>query len=318
MESRPWLQLLGAIVTGVLILILVLGSLLTATVDLRLLKSTARPIPTSLPATTLPPATQPPAPTSAPSPRQPCTPPEGWSPHVVQAGETILELAWRARINRYTLMRANCLDIAGVAPGEVLYLPPVPEATPTPRPCGPPSTWKLYYVKPGETLYSLAVRHGTTINRLRLANCLPGYIIRAGQPLYVPPIIVVSPTPPPTLTPTPLPPTPLPPTPTPLPPTPTLSPPTPTPTLPLPTFTPTPTLLPTATFTPTATSVPSPTATLEPTPTLPPTPTATPTAIPPTATLLPTASPPPPTPTPTPPPPTPPPFSPTPTATPET
>jgi hypothetical protein len=51
-------------------------------------------------------------------------------------------------------------------------------------------------VLPNETLWRIAVRYGTTIARLQFANCLGrSIIIRANQLLWVPPVMVISPTP---------------------------------------------------------------------------------------------------------------------------
>lgn len=128
--------------------------------------------------------------------------------------------------------------------------------------CGPPSGWIVYIVKPGDTLYNISVRTSTTVNQLKLANCLSSNLIYLGQRLSVPFYPVSTNTPiPPTLTPAGA----------------SITTPTPVPTLPivLPTNTPIPptTILPVATPTNPPTNTP-----------IPPTQTPTPTvAIPPTA-----------------------------------
>lgn len=73
--------------------------------------------------------------------------------------------------------------------------PTRPAATPTPS-CGPPANWIRVQVLPGETLFRLAVRYGTTVAQLQWANCLGrSTVVHAGQWLWVPPRMVVSPTP---------------------------------------------------------------------------------------------------------------------------
>ena len=68
-------------------------------------------------------------------------------------------------------------------------------ATLTPA-CGPPPNWVRVQVLSGETLFRLAVRYGTTVAQLQWANCLgSSTVVRAGQWLGVPPVMVVSPTP---------------------------------------------------------------------------------------------------------------------------
>jgi len=227
--------------------------------------------------TPLPPtATLPPTPTHTPV----CLPPASWRVYVVQRGDTLVALAWRTGTTVSAIMQANCLSSQTIYAGQRLYLPPVIILpTPTPFPClGPPPSWQIYVVQPGDTLYSLARRFGTTITAIIQANCLRSYTIYVGQQLYLPPL-------PPTFTPTATG-------------TPTDTP-TPTPSLtvtatvtltPTPTETETPTLTPTVVITGTPTETPTPTATeiVTPEPTVTGTPTDTPT---PTATETPTGAP---------------------------
>lgn len=304
MESHPLIRLLGAIFTGIVILGLVLGSILLVQVDPMLVAQ--RPtrviqLPTTTLYPTLPPSTPgapqtpgtpqtPPPPTGTPTPTS-CPWPVGWQPYTVEVGDTLALLATAAGSSVYLLMRGNCLDSSAIQPGDVIYLPALAFATPTrvPPRCGPPTWWKLVEVQRGDTLYSLALRYGTTVEEIRWANCLSSDKIIAGQPIFLPPTVVMTPTftrtPSPTFTPTG--------TATPTPTvtgTPTETP-TATPTetaTPTPTVTPTEeTLTPTPTPTPTVSETPSPTPTETPTPT----PTPTPTLSPPTDTPAPTPTP---------------------------
>jgi len=234
---------------------------------------------------TLLPPTETPRPTFTPT--QVCQPPASWRIYVVQRGDTLVALAWRTGTTVSAIMQANCLSSQSLYAGQRLYLPPVtilPTPTPTPFPClGPPTSWQVYVVQRGDTLYSLARRFGTTITDIIQANCLKSYTIYVGQRLYLPP-------PPPTFTPTATG------TPTPIPSltitiTVTITPTatetgTPTPTTVITGTPPTATPTATATVTPTVTVTPTATETGEvPTSTPTPTETATPgTAIPPTAT----------------------------------
>lgn len=247
----------------------------------------ATPIPTlplpTAPPTVFPSATPSPVPTICPTPPLPtqtsspilypsCPTPAGWLPYQVQPGDTLYALAWRAGTSVFALIESNCLEGETLQAGRIIYLPPSFFATPTAVPCGPPPGWVRYIVQRGDTLWNLSYRLGISIEAIRQANCLYGYTIRVGQPLYLPayPPTVTSP---PTLTPTATG------TPTPWP---TFSPTTTTPV-----FTTTPTLIPTPTLTPTST----PTSTWTPTPTPTSTPTLTPTFTP---TPTPTSSPTPP------------------------
>ena len=332
--KQSLIRLAGVLVTGGFVLALVLGSLVLARVD-PLLRAelpasatvrlpTATPFPTNAPAAT---STLRPTRTSIPSPTPtPPSPlfercedhPTGWVSHVVAQGETLQVLAARTGLAVHELRRANC-GVAELQPGDRVYLPKLAVATVTPVPTRPPqcvryrpSGWQTIVIRPGETLYTLARRYGTTVDALRRPNCLTGDQIYAGQTLYVPGVVVIPPTPIPTQiptwTPAPSPtwtPSPLPGTPTGTP-APSLTPtetqtPTPTPTAgpteipsltPTPSETPIPSLTPTVTPTPTTPPMtPTPSTTPDPPPSSPPSPepTATATPVSPTPTETPTS-----------------------------
>ncbi len=302
MESRSLPRLLGAIVTGTFTLAMVMGSVFLAQVDATLMVQRPTRVAQQLPTTTLYPTLAPvtpgapgtpQAPTHSPTPEPPPTPciyPPGWLAYEVQPGETLAQFVEVAGSSITALMTANCLDSAELYPGDIIYLPPVAFVTPTPVAvyhCGPPPSWRfLYYVRRGDTLYSLATRHGTSVEAIIQANCLVTDQIYVGQALYLPPGIVAPPTftHPPTLTPTFFP------TLTPTPeitdtPTPEVTD-TPTPSL-------TPTIEPTTPVTPPPTDTPAPPPTETPTDTPVPTPTATPVVEIPTPTETPVLQPPP-------------------------
>ena len=67
---------------------------------------------------------------SAPVTPLPCVPPDDWSIHVVQAGNTLFSLARRYRTTVETLMRVNCLNTHTIFAGQRLYVPG-PPASPT-------------------------------------------------------------------------------------------------------------------------------------------------------------------------------------------
>ncbi len=271
---------------------------------------TTSPTPSPLPSpspTPTPDASVTPTPSPVSSLIPSCRPPAGWSVYIVRTGDTLYSLAVQAKTTELALMQANCLSTPAIYSGQRIYLPPTLHATPTPRtePCGPPSSWIIYVVQRGDTLFSLSRRFGVSIQAIRQANCLEGFDIYVGQALYLPP---PPPTPVATSTPTlPNSPTPTIPTTSTLPSSPTA---TPLPVSPSPTISvPTPTSTPVSTSTVTHTPAPSPTSTttLEPTPTPAPTgqltPTLTSTQTPvftPTGPHTPTSTPrPTPTPTPT-------------------
>jgi LysM repeat protein len=62
-------------------------------------------------------------------------------------------------------------------------LPPTPTPTPTPTSQPQPT---IYVVRQGDTLYSIARRHGTTVQAIMAANGLTNHNIYVGQQLYIP------------------------------------------------------------------------------------------------------------------------------------
>ena len=219
--SSGWRQLLSGLVVGLVSVATVLAGILLAS------QESGGPTPTSVafatpsimatwppaglptafitPGTALPtiaaspaaPTLSPtPGPTASPVPTTACPVPAGWSAYMVRIGDSIESIARATATDIFDIIQGNCLADPDVTPGQVLYLPPYPARSPTPAPapCGPEIHWVIYRVQPGETLYGLAIRYGTSVPALAWANCMKGYLIRAGQGLYVPPVVVVPPT----------------------------------------------------------------------------------------------------------------------------
>lgn len=263
-------QLLGGLFAAAIVVALVAGGLALSTGDaaIALLPASPQAIDTPTPGVT--PSPPSPTPTLAPTdtltfvPTGICPRPNGWIDYIVQPGDDLASIAAQFNINPTILQVNNCLLEASVSPGQVLF---VPVATPTPTfalpatftpppPCGPPLTWTRYFVRPGDTLSSLARATGTTVQAIMFANCLESEIIRVGQVLFLPRLPIPTPSRTPSPTPTD---------------TPTLTPtdtPTPTPpTIPIDTPTDTPTATPTPSETPVIIQTPTPTPTIEVTPT---------------------------------------------------
>jgi LysM repeat protein len=111
-----------------------------------------------------------------------CVPPSAWRLYTVQWGDTLSALAWRYWTNVNSIVRANCLSSHAVYAGQSIYLPDV-----LPRQwCGRPSGWVAYLIQRGDTLFSIAMRVGTTVSALQQANCLTSDKILAGASLWVP------------------------------------------------------------------------------------------------------------------------------------
>lgn len=100
--------------------------------------------------------------------------------HVVQRGENLYRIALRYGVTVRAIARANHLANPNyIWVGQRLC---IPTSWSPPPPCG------FYYtVHRGDTLYSLALRYGTTVRAILEANGLwnPNYIW-VGQRLYIP------------------------------------------------------------------------------------------------------------------------------------
>lgn len=200
-------------ITGLLLAaasgIMILGGFLIAFTEAGALLPPAQPLPEEMTAIIIfpsPPAPTPPivfAPTDIPSPTLPplptetilppssCPPPAGWVPYTIYPGDTLDELARRFNIAGQTLRQANCLFANSLIPGYVLYVPP---PAPSPTHCVPPAGWVKYVVKPGDTLYRIALSYGMKADALQRANCLPSADrIIAGASIYVPNIPTLTP-----------------------------------------------------------------------------------------------------------------------------
>jgi len=127
--------------------------------------------------------------------------------YTVRWGDTLYSIARRFGTTVAAIAQANgIINPAYIRVGQVLFVPTWPAWPP------PPPTGFYYTVRPGDTLYSIARRFGTTHWALAAANHLPNpNCIYAGQRLFIPgyvpppPVPPAAPTPTPTATPTPVP-----------------------------------------------------------------------------------------------------------------
>lgn len=117
--------------------------------------------------------------------------------YTVRAGDTLAAIARRYGVSVETLVAANNIkNPRALRIGQELLVPKngwsptsaVAEKRQAPRPrAESPRNPLRYRVKPGDTLYSIARRHGLTVEAIRARNNLSGTVIRPGDVLYLAP-----------------------------------------------------------------------------------------------------------------------------------
>jgi LysM repeat protein len=121
---------------------------------------------------------------------------------IVQSGDTLWDLAQRHGTTVASLVALNQIQNPSVIRiGQRIVLRP-PAATSAPAPAPAASEPVIYVVRSGDTLWDIALRHGTTVTALAELNKLANpSIIRIGQALAISHAVA----PPPAVTPAPLP-----------------------------------------------------------------------------------------------------------------
>jgi membrane-bound lytic murein transglycosylase D len=115
--------------------------------------------------------------------------------HRVQAGETLARIARRYGVSVDTLMAANAItNPRALRVGRELVIPKGPwqpeKVATSSSPAARSQSLRnplRYRVKPGDTLYSIARKHGTTVEAIQARNKLSGTVIRPGDVLYLAP-----------------------------------------------------------------------------------------------------------------------------------
>ncbi|HEY4691580.1 MAG TPA: LysM domain-containing protein [Anaerolineae bacterium] len=140
--------------------------------------STQLPTSTNTPPPTAIPAQTPVPPTATPPP----TAPPGTTTYTVKAGDRLFSIGRQFGVNPYSIAQANnILPPYIIHPGDVLKIP-TGGTTITPAPGG-----KTHVVQPGENLFRIALRYGSTVQALAAANGITNInLIFVGQVLKIP------------------------------------------------------------------------------------------------------------------------------------
>ncbi len=133
--------------------------------------------------TTIPTAQPTPAPQPTPITPQPVSAP---TTYTIQRGDTLYSIAQRYGLTVAELQQANNLADIDIWAGQTLTIPP-PSATPGGEGASSEGDLVVHTVQPGETLYRIAQRYGSTPLAIQAANGLASAHIWAGQRLVIPP-----------------------------------------------------------------------------------------------------------------------------------
>ncbi|MCL5995873.1 MAG: LysM peptidoglycan-binding domain-containing protein [Chloroflexi bacterium] len=164
---------------------------------------------TSEPPSTVPPPTETPLPTEAPTPEAPAptetpapteVPPStsGAEPatdtgstvacnrqviHIVKPGENLFRIALRYRTTIYAIARRNGItNVRLIRSGQRLRILTCARGS---SPGTPRASGRTYVVKPGDNLFRIALRYGTTVQRIMAANGRYSTLIVPGQVLVI-------------------------------------------------------------------------------------------------------------------------------------
>jgi LysM repeat protein len=100
--------------------------------------------------------------------------------HIVQRGENLFRIAMRYNATVESIAAANNIrNPRLIYVGQRLNIPQGEGTT--------PGSGRTHMVRPGENLFRIALRYGTTAQAIAAANNLPNiHLIYAGQVLHIP------------------------------------------------------------------------------------------------------------------------------------
>jgi LysM repeat protein len=107
--------------------------------------------------------------------------------YTVRPGDTLYSIAVRFNTTVDAIKAANNLISDIITVGQELKIPGTttsPTSTPTTTP--PSGEGTIYVVRWGDTLYSIAIRFGTTVDAIKAANGLTSDLLTVGQELIIP------------------------------------------------------------------------------------------------------------------------------------
>jgi LysM repeat protein len=146
------------------------------------LTTTPEESPTAIPSMTpttepSPTATSEPGATATPVPTATTAPSTGGFDYVVKTGDTLWGLALRFGTTVEAIKTANSLSSDTIYKGDTLTIPGTPDA----------GTTVTHVVQPGENLFRIALKYGTTVQAIAAQNGIVNpNVVYAGQQLIIP------------------------------------------------------------------------------------------------------------------------------------
>lgn len=107
--------------------------------------------------------------------------------YTVKKGDTLKGIARRHKLTPEELKRLNNLKTGKIKPGQRLVVKVIPVRIPVEEKREPSSQENYHIVKPGETLYSIALLYQVPLQKLKEVNNLDNNVIAVGQRLKIPP-----------------------------------------------------------------------------------------------------------------------------------
>ncbi len=149
-----------------------------------------QPVPTYTPVSTASRAapTRPGSPNAAAiTPARPAVNVTPVSSYTVERGDSLWSIAKKSHLTVAELAKANSLGVSStLQPGQKLIIPGQSASTPMDLSAGSAEGGSTYTVQSGDTLATIARKHGITTAQLRAANNRSGDIVRLGETLNLP------------------------------------------------------------------------------------------------------------------------------------
>ncbi len=124
-------------------------------------------------------------------PKKPATKPtkggeKKFTSHKVEQGQTLYSIAQKYEVSVEDIKKVNPELRDGLKAGQTLLIPLLPKKPEEPKPVANPN-YKEHKVEAGETLYSLALKYGVSVEELKKINPeLAEEGLKAGEILYIP------------------------------------------------------------------------------------------------------------------------------------